>query len=159
MSVTLVITPDAIDCLDLSAAHRVIQTLLENPKACAQQLQCQIDFPREDGDPRELSEVPEVRLWFVRLDAAYPWLPYFLDWRAGELARYTAMLIPHQFSQREGIQYNPEALEIFVMQKIFVLLEWFKDKDYGSIADLKSMAKVLGYDIAPEFFQLVEQYS
>ena len=159
MSVPLVITPQAIANLDLAAGHRVVQTLLQNPTACAQQLQCQIDFPREEGDPRELSEIPEVRLWFVRLDVAYPWLPYFLDWRAGELSRYAAMLVPHQFSQREGIQYNPEALEIFVMQKIFVLLGWFKNQDFGSVADVKNMAKVLGYDIEPEFFQLLEQYS
>lgn len=56
-----------------------------------------INFVREDeNDPREYSEFPEIRLWFVRLDAVYPWLPLVLDWRAGELARYAAMLVPHQ---------------------------------------------------------------
>ncbi|WP_017324362.1 CRR6 family NdhI maturation factor [Synechococcus sp. PCC 7336] len=158
MSVTLVLTADAIANLDLSAGHAIVETLLTNPKGCAQQLQCAIDYPRAEDDPRELSEISEVRLWFVRWDVAYPWLPYFLDWRGGELARYAAMLVPHQFSQREGIQFNPEGLEIFVMQKIFVLLDWFKDKDFGSTADVRNMAKVLGYDIAPEFFQLLEQY-
>lgn len=54
-------------------------------------------YEREDPyDQRELSELPDVRLWFVRLDATYPWLPVLLDWRAGELARYAAMLVPHQ---------------------------------------------------------------
>lgn len=56
-----------------------------------------INYTKEDpNDPRELSELGEIRLWFVRLDAAYPWLPVLLDWRAGELARYAAMLVPHQ---------------------------------------------------------------
>lgn len=56
-----------------------------------------INYVRADeNDPRELSEFPEIRLWFVRLDAVYPWLPLVLDWRAGELARYAAMLVPHQ---------------------------------------------------------------
>lgn len=56
-----------------------------------------INYTREDpNDPRELSEFPDIRLWFVRLDATYPWLPVLLDWRAGELARYAAMLVPHQ---------------------------------------------------------------
>lgn len=56
-----------------------------------------LKYERDDPfDPRELSEMPDIRLWFVRLDAAYPWLPVVLDWRAGELARYTAMLVPHQ---------------------------------------------------------------
>ncbi|EYU25277.1 hypothetical protein MIMGU_mgv11b023065mg, partial [Erythranthe guttata] len=48
-----------------------------------------INYRREDeNDPRELSEYPDIRLWFVRVDAMYPWLPVVLDWRAGELARY-----------------------------------------------------------------------
>lgn len=56
-----------------------------------------IKYEKEDPrDPRELSEYPDIRLWFVRLDASYPWLPIVLDWRAGELARYAAMLVPHQ---------------------------------------------------------------
>lgn len=56
-----------------------------------------INYKKEDPrDPRELSEFPDIRLWFVRLDATYPWLPVLLDWRAGELARYAAMLVPHQ---------------------------------------------------------------
>ncbi len=56
-----------------------------------------LDYERDDPlDPRELSEYPDIRLWFVRLDAAYPWLPIVLDWRAGELSRYVAMLVPHQ---------------------------------------------------------------
>lgn len=56
-----------------------------------------IKYKREDPyDQREVSEFPEIRLWYVRLDATYPWLPLLLDWRAGELARYTAMLVPHQ---------------------------------------------------------------
>ncbi|KAL4564085.1 hypothetical protein LXL04_028136 [Taraxacum kok-saghyz] len=56
-----------------------------------------INYHRDDEhDPRELSEFPDIRLWFVRLDATYPWLPVLLDWRAGELARYAAMLVPHQ---------------------------------------------------------------
>ena len=158
MSVTLVLTADTIANLDLSPGRDIVDLLLQNPKRSAQQLQCVIDYPLEEGDPRELSEIDEIRLWFLRFDAAYPWLPYFLDWRSGELARYAAMLVPHQFSQREGIQYNPEALEIFVMQKVFVLLDWFDDKDFGGVNDIRQMAKVLGYDISPQFFQLLEQY-
>ena len=48
-----------------------------------------INYEREDEhDLRELSEIPYIRLWFVLLDACYPWLPVVLDWRTGELARY-----------------------------------------------------------------------
>lgn len=42
----------------------------------------QIDYqPANPRDPRELSEYPDIRLWFVRLDAEYPWLPVALDWK------------------------------------------------------------------------------
>jgi hypothetical protein len=79
-----------------------------------------------------------------------------LNWRTGELGRYAAMLIPHQFSRSEGIIYNPEALEIFVMQKIFVLAEWFKQKKIPSKFRLKSMAQIFGYDLEDSFFDLME---
>jgi len=37
-----------------------------------------------------------LRLWFLRLDATYPWSPVLMYWRAGELVRYAAMLVLHQ---------------------------------------------------------------
>jgi hypothetical protein len=113
-----------------------------------------MDYPREPEDPRELSEIPEVRLWFIRLDARYPWLPFLLDWKGGELARYTAMLVPHQFNRKEGIQYNPEALEIFLMQKLFVLTDWMQQLGIPSKSRLKSMAQLLGYDLDDSLFEL-----
>ncbi|KAJ1385883.1 Protein chlororespiratory reduction 6 [Sesbania bispinosa] len=82
-----------------------------------------INYTKEDPrDPRELSEYPDIRLWFVRLDATYPWLPVLLDWRAGELARYAAMLVPHQMNMKMGVVFNPEALELFVMKKVLLCI-------------------------------------
>ncbi|MEM7762102.1 MAG: CRR6 family NdhI maturation factor, partial [Cyanobacteria bacterium P01_A01_bin.40] len=121
MTIKIVLDNEAISNLDLTAAHQQIKPLLEqNIGDYEQQLQFALNFQRDQTDPRELSEIPEIRLWFVRLDAAYPWLPFLLDWKAGELPRYAAMLVPHQFNRNEGIMFNPEALEIFVMNKIFV---------------------------------------
>ena len=123
MTITIAINTDTINNLDLSPASEVMEELLQEGAIASreQQLRFEINYTLEPGDPREISEVPEVRLWFVRLDARYPWLPFLLDWKTGELARYTAMLVPHQFSSKEGIQYNPEALEIFLMHKISTL--------------------------------------
>lgn len=123
---------------------------LPNPR-----LAFEIDWPREPSDPRELSEIPEVRLWFVRLDARYPWLPLILDWETGELARYTAMLVPHQFSPQEGIQFNPEALELFVMSKVFVCLDWMQQHNCVSRTRLQFMTKMLGYELDADFFHLL----
>jgi hypothetical protein len=146
-----------LETLDLSPiSDRVGQWLSENAIAAHEQtIQFKIDFPREENDPRELSEIPEVRLWFVRLDTVYPWFPFLLDWKAGEFARYAAMLVPHQFNRSEGIQYNPEALEIFMMNKIFVLSDWLKVQGIPSNFRLKSMAQLLGYDLDDDFLKNV----
>ncbi|ESQ39440.1 hypothetical protein EUTSA_v10001598mg [Eutrema salsugineum] len=117
-----------------------------------------INYKREEaGDPRELSEYPDIRLWFVRLDAMYPWLPLLLDWRAGELARYAAMLVPHQMSLRMGVVFNPEALELFVMNKVFVVYPWLKLHGVPK-PRLKTshMARMLGFGLGDELFDLID---
>ncbi|MGK7874688.1 MAG: CRR6 family NdhI maturation factor [Xenococcaceae cyanobacterium] len=155
MTISISLNSDHLQNLDLSPAQRVIEKLLREQAIAdyEQQLSFEIDYPRDPTDPRELSEIPEVRLWFVRLDAFYPWLPFLLDWKSGELARYAAMLVPHQFSRTEGIQYNPEALEIFVMQKIFVLTDWLQERKIPSKFRVKSMAQIFGYELDDSFFQ------
>ena len=157
MTIKLALDTKTINTLDLSSARETIASLLAN-KAISeyeQQLQFVINYQLEADDPRELSEVSEIRLWFVRLDTVYPWLPFLLDWKAGELARYAAMLVPHQFSRSEGIIYNPEALEIFVMNKIFVLSDWLKQQEIPSRSRLKSMAQTFGYELDNAFFAMI----
>jgi hypothetical protein len=157
MTITIDLNVDCFYQLDLAPVQTVVEKLLAE-KAIAsqeQQLRFIIDYPREPEDPRELSEIPEIRLWFIRLDATYPWIPFLLDWQSGELARYTAMLVPHQFSRKEGIQYNPEALEIFVMQKIFVMADWMQKTGIPRKSRLQSMAKMLGYELDDGFFELI----
>ncbi len=154
-TIAIALNNELINNLDLSPASVAIEQLLQDGVAShEQQLRFDINYDLEPGDPRELSEIPEVRLWFVRLDAKYPWLPFLLDWKAGEFARYAAMLVPHQFSSQEGIQYNPEALEIFLMHKIFVLSDWFKQQGIPSLSRLKSMAQMLGYELDDAFFEI-----
>ena len=157
MTITIALNADAIQQIDLSPAQTVIDPILQKGTIieAEQQLTFEIDYPRDPEDPRELSEVPEVRLWFIRLDAYYPWLPYILDWKGGELARYTAMLVPHQFHRTEGIQYNPEALEIFLMGKIFVLGQWLQQQNIPTASKLKAFSQMLGYDLDDGLFELI----
>lgn len=157
MTLKIAINTDSINNLNLASAVKVIEELPKDKEieAYEQKLKFDINYQRDETDPRELSEIPEIRLWFVRLDAMYPWLPFLLDWKGGELAMYAAMLVPHQFSRSEGIIFNPEALEIFVMQKIFVVAEWLKQRDITSKSHLQSMAQMLGYDLDDSFFKLV----
>jgi hypothetical protein len=157
MAYTLNLTADTLTQLDLSAAQALIDPLVEKGAVLDPdtRLQFNIDFPRDPADPRELSEIPEIRLWFIRLDAVYPWLPYILDWEAGELGRYAAMLVPHQFSPKDGIRYNPEALEIFVMNKIFVVAQWLQQQGVQQTTRLKFMTQMLGYEIEEGLFDLL----
>lgn len=159
MAIKIALTADQIQNLDLSPVQKQIEVWLQEEAIASyeQQLSFDIDYPRPPEDPRELSEIPEVRMWFIRLDSRYPWLPFLLDWKAGELARYAAMLVPHQFSRKEGIQYNPEALEIFLMQKIFVLTDWLQKLGIPSHSRLKSMGQTLGYDLEDSLFEFLEK--
>jgi len=159
MTITITLNNDFIYSLDISPALMVIEPLLQEGSISSheQQLRLEINYEREANDPRELSEIPEVRLWFIRLDSKYPWLPFLLDWKAGELARYAAMLIPHQFSSKEGVQYNPEALEIFLMHKIFILSDWLQKQNIGSPSRLKSLAQIMGYELDDAFFDMIEK--
>ncbi|WP_353932586.1 CRR6 family NdhI maturation factor [Okeanomitos corallinicola TIOX110] len=159
MTITISLNSNFIHNLDLSPALEVIEPLLQEKSVTSQeqQLSFEINYTREANDPRELSEIPEVRLWFVRLDAKYPWLPFLLDWKSGELARYAAMLVPHQFSSKEGILYNPEALEIFLMHKIFILSDWLKQQNIPTQFRLKSLAQILGYELEDGFFEMIEK--
>ena len=158
MTIKLALDNQAVDSLDLSAVRTEIDPLIANKQIIdrEQQLQFAIDYQREADDPRELSEIPEIRLWYVRLDSIYPWLPFLLDWKTGELARYTAMLVPHQFNRTEGIIFNPEALELFVMNKIFVLSDWLQQHDIPERSRLKSMAKLFGYELDDAFFDTIK---
>jgi hypothetical protein len=156
MAIKVNLNTEIVNNLDLTPAKNALAPLLTE-RAIAkyeQQLQLAINYELEENDPRELSEVPEIRLWFVRLDAVYPWLPFLLDWKAGELARYAAMLVPHQFNRNEGIIYNPEALEIWVMQKIFVLSDWLQEQEIPARSRLKSMAQLFGYELDDNFFDI-----
>jgi hypothetical protein len=156
MTTTITVDADALNRLDLSPAQAIIEPWLKDGSIGnhEQELRLEIQFPREEGDPRELSEIPEVRAWFIRLDARYPWMPFLLDWEAQELGRYTAMLVPHQFSP-SGIEFNPEAMEIFITHKMFVLADWMEQQGISSRTKLKFMAQMLGYELDDSFFNLI----
>ncbi|HSM82742.1 MAG TPA: CRR6 family NdhI maturation factor [Nodosilinea sp.] len=157
MAQTITLQETHLQTLDLTPAQAVIEPLLAAGKLLHGEaaLSFAIDISRDPTDPRELSELPEVRLWFIRLDTVYPWLPLALDWEAGELGRYAAMLVPHQFSPTEGIRYNPEGLEIFMMAKIFAIAAWQKSQGLTNHTRLKFMTQMLGYEIDDGLFDLL----
>jgi len=154
----------SLTSLDLSAADAALAPFTDAATRAPTQaaldldLAFDLDIQRQPGDPREACEIPEVRLWFVRLDARYPWLPAFLDWRGGELSRFAAMLIPHRISTQDGLLYNDEALEIWLFSKTFTMFPVLRDLLPDTAqpdARLKGMAAMLGYEISDDFYSII----
>ncbi|KAI5074308.1 hypothetical protein GOP47_0010269 [Adiantum capillus-veneris] len=166
--INIVINNDNIKRLDLSPAHEVLRgyQLGDDGSGPSQDIQHLLErtvgfiidyVPEDPYDIRELSEMSDVRLWFVRLDVAYPWLPIVLDWQAGELARYASMLVPHQISKRLGVVFNPEALQLFMMRKVFASLQWLKACKLLEAPQIVSdMSEALGFEVDTKSLEQLE---
>ncbi|KAH9304583.1 hypothetical protein KI387_008987 [Taxus chinensis] len=161
--IDIVIDNDIITRLDLSPVHSMVAKAQATGDVAEFLLDRRVGFvinyKRQDADdPRELSEFPDIRLWFVRLDAVYPWTPVVLDWRAGELARYAAMLVPHQMSRRQGVVFNPEALELFAMKKLFIVYAWLNRHHIAKpVVITRDMMRMLGFGIADDLYKSIDQ--
>lgn len=148
----LLVEADAIRRLDLSALDVLAQLSPADLLAQGGSVSMQLQWPRRDDDPRELSEIPEVRLWALRADAAYPWLPLLLERSSGELTRHVAMLLPHGFSRSEGIRFAPESLELWMTHRLFLLDGWARGHGLNCRQGLGQMAAVLGFELDPGFW-------
>ncbi len=115
-------------------------------------LELTFDWPRSADDPRELSEIAELRLWCLRADAAYPWMPLVLERSSGQLGRHAAMVLPHSFSRSEGLRFAPEALELWITHRLFGLDQWARYHGLNCRQNLGQMAAVLGYELDPRFW-------
>lgn len=64
-----------------------------------------------------------------------------------------------QMSMRMGVVFNPEALELFVMKKVFAVEAWLKQQNHPK-PRLKTadMARMLGFGVGDELFDLIEKY-
>jgi hypothetical protein len=157
MPTVIIVSPRQIETLDLSPVQTILEAWLSSGTLLdhEQEIRFEVDYPLDEAV--ELPQIPEVRLWFIRLDSIYPWLPYWLDWRSGELTRYAAMMVPHEFSDREGIQYNPQALDLFAMHKVFAIHHWLKQQGADRSNTLKQMAELFGYELEDALFELLNQ--
>jgi hypothetical protein len=149
---TLRIDAASIRSLDLSPLHSLAACGVSELVASAGSLELAFDWPRDPEDPRELSELPELRLWSLRADALHPWLPLLLERSGGQLTRHVAMLLPHAFSRSEGIRFAPESLELWVTHRLFLLDAWSAAAGVPCRQGLAQMAAVLGFDLDPSFW-------
>jgi hypothetical protein len=161
MTTVIPVNAQHFETLDLSPVQAVLENWLQTKTLFdhGQSLQFQINYPQDPEQAQELPDIPEIRLWFVRLDSVYPWIPYCLDWKSGELVRYAAMMVPHEFSKREGIQFNPQALDLFLMGKVFTIHRWLRQNGVARPETLKQMAELFGYELEDSLFQLLDESS
>ena len=144
--------PDRIRMLDLDPLEGWASLSPAELLRQGGRLELELEWPRADDDPRELSEIPEVRLWALRADAAHPWLPLALERANGTLTRHVAMLLPHGFSRSEGIRFAPESLELWVTHRLFQLDGWARGHGLNCRQALGQMAAVLGFELDPGFW-------
>jgi hypothetical protein len=138
--------------LDLGALQELGRCDVAQLVEAAGTLDLQFDWPRDPEDPRELSEIAELRLWSLRADALLPWLPLLLERSSGQLTRHVAMLLPHGFSRSEGIRFAPESLELWITHRLFLLDAWTQQAGVPCRQKLAQMASVLGFDLEPSFW-------
>jgi hypothetical protein len=146
----------AIASLDLSPLAPWAELPAAERIARGAQLELAYHWPRDAEDPRELSEIPEVRLWTLRADALHPWLPLVLERSSGQLTRHVAMLLPHGFSRSEGIRFAPEALELWLTHRLYLLDHWASTQGLNCRQGLSQMAAVLGLELDPAFWDALQ---
>ena len=153
----VVIDAVAIQTLDLRALNPWMERPLINLLGDGAGLELQYNWPRDADDPRELSECPELRLWALRADAIYPWLPLVLERSGGSLIQHVAMVVPHDFSPSEGIRFDPQALEIWITHRFMLLDHLGQHLPQSQRGNLLQMAATIGYEVDAAFWTLLDQ--
>ena len=148
----LTVSAEAIRRLDLGPLAPLLSRSPGEHAAAAGSLELELHWSRQAEDPRELSEIPEVRLWSLRADAVCPWLPLLLERSSGQLTRHVAMLLPHGFSRQDGIRFAPESLELWITHRLFQLDEQARAEGLNCRGGLAGMAAVLGFELDPGFW-------
>ena len=153
------IDAQAIRELDLSPLRSQMTRSLNEQLSEGAVLELRYQWPRSTDDPRELSECPEPRRRALRADAQLPWLPLLLDRSGGSLAQHVAMLVPHDFSPTEGIRFDPQALELWVTQRLMLLDHLGGEQPQSQRGNLAQMAATLGYELDPGFWALLDRHA
>ena len=154
MSETLLINVSAeqIRALDMAPLQELRQLSAAGLLDLEDSVALQLDWPRADDDPRELSEVPECRLWSLRADALCPWLTLLLQRSDGQLSRHVAMQVLHEFSRNEGLRFDPDDLSLWISHRLFWLDDWGNQQGLALRGRLGQMAAVLGFNVEAGFW-------
>ena len=152
----IVVDAESIRRLDLSPLNSWSKRPLTEIFSEHPALILEYRWPREKDDPRELPECPEPRLWTLRADGRFPWLPLLLERERGSLIRYAAMVVPHHFSHIEGLRFDSQALELWIMHRLMLLDGLARNQGLSLRGNLGQMAIALGFDLEPSFWKLLD---
>ncbi|BBL86631.1 hypothetical protein PMYN1_Chma826 (chromatophore) [Paulinella micropora] len=156
---TVVIPQQCIKELSLTPLDSWANTSVEDIINTGSIVNLEFNKTRSESDPRELSEYPDIRLWSLHADAAYPWLPLILEHSTGQLVRHVAMLLPHQFSQQDGIRFGSESLELWMTHRLLLLDRWSMNYGLSARSAMIKMARALGYEIDSSFWVRIDNQS
>jgi hypothetical protein len=68
------------------------------------------------------------------------------------------MFLVWQMSRRLGLVFNPEALELFGMNKLFLLHTWLNAHKVPKPAvRINDMMRILGFGISEQLYSLLEE--
>ncbi|BEV35812.1 CRR6 family NdhI maturation factor [Synechococcus sp. M16CYN] len=152
----IVIDATSIRHLDLSPLRICTDQSLNSLLDQGPILELNFHWPRDARDPRELAECPEPRLWALRADARYPWLPLILERDRGSLIRHVAMVVSHTFNRSEGLRFDPQALDLWLTHRLMQLDELCNEKlNRPMRGNLSQMAVALGYELNDSFWALL----
>ena len=148
MSETLLIhiSAEQIRALDMAPLWELRQLSAAALLGLEDSVALQLEWPRADDDPRELSEVPECRLWSLRADALCPWLTLLLQRSDGQLSRHVAMQVLHEFSRNEGLRFDPDDLSLWISHRLFWLDDWGNQQGLALRGRRGQMAAGLGFN-------------
>ncbi len=152
----VVITAEQVRQLDLSPLRPWLELAPAELLGHSGQLSLSFDWPQAPEDPREQSEIAELRLWSLRADALHPGLTLLLERSGGQLCRHVAMQLPHSFSRNEGIRFAPASLELWITHRLFLLEDWSRTHGLACRGQLTAMATVLGYELDPQFWTALD---
>tara|TARA_Y100001968_G_C18922374_1_gene510359 strand:- start:43 stop:531 length:489 start_codon:yes stop_codon:yes gene_type:complete len=157
---TILIDAKAIRHLDLSPLSSLTNRPLKELLELGSVLELRFIWPRESHDPRELAECPEPRLWALRADGSFPWLPMILEREKGSLVRHVAMVVPHSFNSNDGLRFEPQALELWITHRLMQLDTICRNNlDKSLRGNLTQMAAALGYELDSKFWKMLDQVS
>lgn len=107
-----------VDRGDTSTASEELDELVASQnRGCELDTKVVFRFVGYESEDRYLHELPEVRKWFAKLEARYPYLLCLLSKSHRQLLDYVMTFVPYQ-SEGRKVKFDRESLLIFLKPRL-----------------------------------------